>query len=117
MLVFMSEMQPHLVWEGLNSKASQNFLPIVGLFRVSTPSIYVGCKFDTAGRTAVSKPNKLLIKFNPDGTRCCKFSVSIRRMFGPSTGFVIGKKEKDVVSEEKLDEQLGELSASHIRNT
>jgi hypothetical protein len=88
-------------------------LPIVGLFRISTPFIYVRCKFEAAGRTAVSKANKLQIKLNPDYSWCCKFSISVRRMFGPSTSFVIRKKEKDILSEEKL----GELGARHVINT
>ena len=99
-LVFMSEIQPYLVWKGLNSTALQNFLQIVGLFRVSTPSIYVGCKIETAGRIAASKPNTLQVKLNKKCNRCCRCSIFVRR------------KEKDILTKEKLDKH----SARHIRN-
>ena len=58
----MSEMQAYEVKKGLNSTALQNFLQIVGLFRVSTPTFCVGCKIETAGRTAGSRPNTLQMK-------------------------------------------------------
>jgi hypothetical protein len=46
----------------LNSTALQNILQIVVLLRMGTPSFYLGCKNETAGRTAGPKPNMLQIK-------------------------------------------------------
>jgi len=61
----MSEMQPYLVYKGLHSTALQNFVQIVGLFRVSNPAICVDCKIETADRTAGSRPNTLQMKLKP----------------------------------------------------